>query len=146
MSVSRRGVLTTAADGGRSPLPDPHTLREAADFAVDRIRTVAPRVTAFPVGTKFEKWVYSQNGDWVGGFWPGTLWMAWLHTGDDAFPRSSPRTAAHPSHATRRRLLPGPARGPARPPRRPHRCPLERGPTGRLRAPPGPGRHHRPRP
>ncbi|MFF9038852.1 glycoside hydrolase family 88 protein [Streptomyces sp. NPDC014892] len=111
MSVSRRGVLataagaalvgstttataattasaattTTAADGGRSPLPDPHTLREAADFAVDRIRTVAPRVTAFPVGTKFEKWVYSQNGDWVGGFWPGTLWMAWLHTGDDAF-------------------------------------------------------------
>jgi len=93
MSVSRRSVLTTAAGAavvGVASTPavgaaTPHTLREAADFAVERIRTVAPNVTAFPVGTQFEKWVYSQNGGWVGGFWPGTLWMAWLHTRDDAF-------------------------------------------------------------
>ncbi|MFJ4835974.1 glycoside hydrolase family 88 protein [Streptomyces sp. NPDC088747] len=61
------------------------TLREAADYAVDKLRAVAPGVSAFPVGTKFEKWTYSQNGDWVGGFWPGTLWMAWLHSGDGQF-------------------------------------------------------------
>lgn len=48
-------------------------------------RAIAPGVSAFPVGTRFEKWVFSQNGDWVGGFWPGTLWMAYLYSGDDVF-------------------------------------------------------------
>ncbi|MCD7438423.1 glycoside hydrolase family 88 protein [Streptomyces lincolnensis] len=102
MSVSRRTVLTTAAAAAaagaasapaasaaedRTPVPAPtlRTLRAAADYAVEKVRTVAPHVTAFPVGTKFEKWVYSQNGDWVGGFWPGTLWMAWLHSEDETF-------------------------------------------------------------
>ncbi|MER6956621.1 glycoside hydrolase family 88 protein [Streptomyces sp. NPDC000618] len=101
MSVSRRAVLATAAGaatvvGGSStpavgatddriPTPALRTLRAAADYAVEKVAAVAPGVSAFPVGTKFEKWVYSQNGDWVGGFWPGTLWMAWLHTEDEAF-------------------------------------------------------------
>ncbi|MFJ6929419.1 glucuronyl hydrolase [Streptomyces nigra] len=100
MSLSRRTVLATAAGAataGALPAPAPaaaaatapapalRTLREAADYAVDKLAAVSPTVTAFPVGTRFEKWVYSQNGDWVGGFWPGTLWMAWLHSGDDAF-------------------------------------------------------------
>ncbi|AZQ32402.1 glucuronyl hydrolase [Streptomyces cyaneochromogenes] len=102
MSVSRRTVLASAAGVAavsatstpaaaadttvaRPPAPTLHKLRAAADYAVEKVRAVAPSVTAFPVGTKFEKWVYSQNGDWVGGFWPGTLWMAWLHSKDDAF-------------------------------------------------------------
>jgi len=93
MSVSRRTVLATAtgvavAGAPSTPAmaaPTLPTLRAAADYAVEKLRTVAPNVTAFPVGTKFEKWTYSQNGDWVGGFWPGTLWMAWLHSEDDAF-------------------------------------------------------------
>ena len=100
MSVSRRTVLATAAGtaaayassgqqaqaaAGPAPASTVRTLRAAADYAVDKVRSVAPGVNGFPVGTKFEKWVYSQNGDWVGGFWPGTLWMAWLHTGDGAF-------------------------------------------------------------
>ncbi|OIK00962.1 glucuronyl hydrolase [Streptomyces sp. MUSC 14] len=50
-----------------------------------KLRSVAPGMNGFPVGTKFEKWVFSQNGDWVGGFWPGTLWMAYLRTRDDMF-------------------------------------------------------------
>ncbi|MGP3982906.1 glycoside hydrolase family 88 protein [Streptomyces sp. KR80] len=101
MSVSRRTLLATAAgaaaaattsiptaqaaeDGaGRAPaLP---TLRAAADYAVAKLSAVAPGVSSFPVGTKFEKWVYSQNGNWVGGFWPGTLWMAWLYSDDEQF-------------------------------------------------------------
>lgn len=100
MSVSRRTVLATAAGAAavyassaqpaqalatRTPAQTVRTLRAAADYAVDKVRSVAPGVKTFPVGTKFEKWVYSQNGDWVGGFWPGTLWMAWLYSEDDAF-------------------------------------------------------------
>jgi unsaturated chondroitin disaccharide hydrolase len=102
MTVSRRAVLTTAAGVAagwaaaapavadtQAPTPTPaadlRVLGAAADYAVEKVRSVAPGVTAFPVGTKFEKWTYSQNGDWVGGFWPGTLWMAWLRSKDDAF-------------------------------------------------------------
>ncbi|MFJ6391027.1 glycoside hydrolase family 88 protein [Streptomyces sp. NPDC091972] len=93
MTVSRRTVLATATGvavtgGAAAPAvaaPNLRILREAADYAVEKLRTVAPTVTAFPVGTKFEKWTYSQNGDWVGGFWPGTLWMAWLYSKDDDF-------------------------------------------------------------
>ncbi|MFI2762266.1 glycoside hydrolase family 88 protein [Streptomyces echinatus] len=100
MSVSRRALLATAAGAaavGASAVPAAgaadrqdaggtlRTLREAADYAVGKIRSVAPGVTGFPVGTRFEKWTYSRNGDWVGGFWPGTLWMAWLYSEDDAF-------------------------------------------------------------
>ncbi|WP_141203148.1 glycoside hydrolase family 88 protein [Streptomyces griseorubiginosus] len=94
MTVSRRTVLATAtgvavagapATPAVAAAPGPRALRAAADYAVEKLRAVAPAVTAFPVGTKFEKWTYSQNGDWVGGFWPGTLWMAWLHSRDDDF-------------------------------------------------------------
>jgi unsaturated chondroitin disaccharide hydrolase len=101
--MSRRAVLATAAgaaaaypslpqaaqaqSGQPSAASTTRTLRAAADYAVEKVRSVAPNVNGFPVGTKFEKWVYSQNGDWVGGFWPGTLWMSWLYSGDDTFRR-----------------------------------------------------------
>jgi unsaturated chondroitin disaccharide hydrolase len=52
---------------------------------VSKLRTVAPNVTAFPTGTRFEKWAFSANGDWVGGFWPGVLWLAWLYSGEENF-------------------------------------------------------------
>ncbi|MFB7653239.1 MULTISPECIES: glucuronyl hydrolase [unclassified Streptomyces] len=101
MSVSRRAVLASATGvvgvhalsqqtaaavdtGAPAPATD-RVLRDAADYAVAKLRVVAPGVSDFPVGTKFEKWVYSKNGDWVGGFWPGTLWMAYLHSGDEDF-------------------------------------------------------------
>ncbi|MFD5080011.1 glycoside hydrolase family 88 protein [Streptomyces sp. NPDC058371] len=76
-----------AQTGQPSAASTTRTLRAAADYAVEKVRAVAPNVSGFPVGTKFEKWVYSQNGDWVGGFWPGTLWMSWLYSGDDTFRR-----------------------------------------------------------
>ncbi len=101
MSVSRRTVLTaatsalgthaliqqtaTALDTPMAETVTIHTLRDAADYAVSKIRAAASAVDGFPVGTKFERWVYSHNGDWVGGFWPGTLWMAYLHSEDPAF-------------------------------------------------------------
>lgn len=102
VSVSRRTLLTTAAgaavavtatstvaaaaEQGVSDIASQEKVfRSAADYAVQKLRAVAPGVTSFPTGTKFEKWAFSQNGDWVGGFWPGTLWMAYLHTGDEQF-------------------------------------------------------------
>ncbi|OPF81811.1 glucuronyl hydrolase [Streptomyces antioxidans] len=101
MSVSRRALLSTAAGtavaatsiapAAQAAAEAPgraatlRTLGETADYAVAKLRAVAPGVSGFPVGTKFEKWTYSQNGDWVGGFWPGTLWMAWLHSGEERF-------------------------------------------------------------
>ncbi|MER7935255.1 MULTISPECIES: glucuronyl hydrolase [unclassified Streptomyces] len=100
MSISRRAVLATAggataafataplpayAAAGHVPAATTRILEDAAGYAAEKVRAVAPGVTGFPVSTKFEKWTYSQNGDWVGGFWPGTLWMCWLHTGDDRF-------------------------------------------------------------
>ncbi|MEU8732800.1 MULTISPECIES: glucuronyl hydrolase [Streptomyces] len=102
MSVSRRAVLATAtgaaaaqalsprsAAAAGTPEPAPsavvRTLRSAADYAVAKVRAVAPEVAGYPVGTRFERWTYSQNGDWVGGFWPGTLWMAHLHSEDETF-------------------------------------------------------------
>ncbi|MCG0283561.1 glycoside hydrolase family 88 protein [Streptomyces sp. PSAA01] len=99
MSVSRRALLTTAAGTAvaatsiappaqaaqKVPGHAAATLGATADYAVAKLRAVAPGVSGFPVGTKFEKWTYSQNGDWVGGFWPGTLWMAWLHSGEERF-------------------------------------------------------------
>lgn len=100
MTLSRRTVLSTAAGtaatcvtaapaaaalGGGMPASDLRVLGSALDYAVEKVRSVAPRATGFPVGTKFEKWTYSRNGDWVGGFWPGTLWMAWLRSEDEVF-------------------------------------------------------------
>jgi unsaturated chondroitin disaccharide hydrolase len=96
MSISRRTLLvsTGAAAVAATTLPgvaaaqvqsSPTVLTDAADYTVAKLRAVAPGVTSFPVGTKFEKWTFSQNGDWVGGFWSGSLWLAWLYSGDARF-------------------------------------------------------------
>ncbi|MGW1160325.1 glycoside hydrolase family 88 protein [Streptomyces sp. NPDC002519] len=100
MSISRRTVLAVAAgatatatsparaaeaSGDQEPASTAHTLRTAADYAVEKLRAVAPGVSAFPIATKFEKWTFSQDGDWIGGFWPGTLWMAYLYSKEDVF-------------------------------------------------------------
>lgn len=90
--VSRRIFLAGAAGtvGAFAATPavaatGPRVFTDAAAYAVSKLRTVAPNVNAFPTGTKFEKWAYSQNGDWVGGFWPGALWLAWIYSGEETF-------------------------------------------------------------
>ncbi|WP_394831425.1 glycoside hydrolase family 88 protein [Pendulispora rubella] len=100
MSLSRRALLTSAAGAAVAAgtlakntsaaaatlaSGDARTLKAAADYAISKLRVVAPAVTGFPLITKFEKWAYTQNGDWVGGFWPGTLWLAWLYSGEAQF-------------------------------------------------------------
>lgn len=95
-ALSRRHLLAGAATSAlllnaepawaqARPHPSIDRLRPALDFAVGRLRVVAPQVTSFPTETRFERWAYDSSGGWVGGFWPGTLWLAWLDSGDDAF-------------------------------------------------------------
>ncbi len=84
--------LASATPAARAPgsgaQPDAATLRAltgAVEYSVAKLRAIAPTVPGFPEGTEFEKWTYTQDGDWVGGFWSGLLWLAWLYTGDARF-------------------------------------------------------------
>jgi len=63
------------------------------DYAVSTLRAVAPRVSSFPQLTAYERWVYRDHGGWVGGFWPGQLWLAWLYTGEPEFRALAERSA-----------------------------------------------------
>jgi unsaturated chondroitin disaccharide hydrolase len=98
MTVTRRTLLTSAAvaagatavTGGtalaqEAAVPGPEALRGALDYAVAKLRVTGPAITSFPEITRAEKWTYVADGGWIGGFWPGTLWMAYLDTKDEQF-------------------------------------------------------------
>jgi len=100
LSLSRRALLTSAAGAAVAAGTlvttttttaaafgggDARALKAAAEYAITKLRSVAPTIPSFPLVSKFEKWTYTQDGDWVGGFWPGTLWLAWLYSGDPQF-------------------------------------------------------------
>jgi unsaturated chondroitin disaccharide hydrolase len=96
MTMSRRTLIAGAAVAAGGALVASPTasaadasfggnLRSTMDYAIAKLRAVAPTVTAFPTGTKFEKYTTAADGGWVGGFWPGQLWMAYLYTNDDFF-------------------------------------------------------------
>ncbi|MCS7484251.1 glycoside hydrolase family 88 protein [Umezawaea endophytica] len=97
MTMSRRTLLTSAAvaagttavTGGtalaQEPVPGPEALRGALDYAVSKVRVTGPAITTFPEITRAERWTYVADGGWVGGFWPGTLWMAYLASDDAQF-------------------------------------------------------------
>jgi unsaturated chondroitin disaccharide hydrolase len=101
MSLSRRTLLTSTgaavvasaalpglASAAQEGIPGKQmtrTFTDAADYTVAKLGTVAPTVPGFPEGTKFEKWTCTQDGDWVGGFYSGSLWLAWLYSGETRF-------------------------------------------------------------
>ncbi|MGJ7907503.1 glycoside hydrolase family 88 protein [Actinopolyspora sp. H202] len=109
---TRRSLLTAASTGAAAAsLPGSATAAPASsesravesraanyaralDFCVERIRALAPEVTGYPERTEFEKWVYNDDGGWVGGFWPGQLWLAHLHSGDAELGRHARRSAS----------------------------------------------------
>ncbi|TWP44364.1 glucuronyl hydrolase [Lentzea tibetensis] len=89
MNLSRRALLAATALTAATPAlanaqPTPR-YRAALDYAIGKLRTVAPRITSFPESTRFEKWTFVNDGGWVAGFWPGTLWLAHLDSGDQQF-------------------------------------------------------------
>jgi unsaturated chondroitin disaccharide hydrolase len=104
LSLTRRTLLTTAAGAAvaagtlgatnASAADIPVTadtigtrasFQATLDYALAKLRVVGPTITQFPVITKFEKWTYSADGDWVGGFWPGTLWLSYVAGGGEQF-------------------------------------------------------------
>src|SRR5882757_2402467 len=87
-SAALPGLASAAQEGTPDHKMDAPTLRtftNAANYTVAKLRAVAPVVPGFPEGTKFEKWTVTQDGDWVGGFYSGSLWLAWLFSGDAQF-------------------------------------------------------------
>ncbi|MCK2237692.1 MULTISPECIES: glycoside hydrolase family 88 protein [unclassified Crossiella] len=65
--------------------PNPARLRQTLDYAVAKLRQTAPTVATFPEETKFEKWIPVNDGGWVGGFWPGLLWLGFVDSRDPQF-------------------------------------------------------------
>jgi unsaturated chondroitin disaccharide hydrolase len=89
-AVAAGTVGATDASAAGIPIPagtigTRATFQAALDYALAKLRVVAPSITQFPVITKFEKWTYSADGDWVGGFWPGTLWLSYVAGGGEQF-------------------------------------------------------------
>ncbi|NGY59934.1 glucuronyl hydrolase [Lentzea sp. NEAU-D13] len=93
MNLSRRTLLASAAAtplltgggvvlGAGEAAASPAKLRGALDYGLTKLKAVAPGITSFPEITRFEKWTYVADGGWIGGFWPGTLWLAHLDSGD----------------------------------------------------------------
>ncbi|MFI6095465.1 glycoside hydrolase family 88 protein [Lentzea sp. NPDC051213] len=96
MNLSRRTLLASAAAtplltgagvalGAGEAAASPAKLRGALDYGLAKLKAVAPGITSFPEITRFEKWTYVADGGWIGGFWPGTLWLAHLDSGDAQF-------------------------------------------------------------
>jgi unsaturated chondroitin disaccharide hydrolase len=96
VNLSRRTLLASAAAtplltgagiafGAGEAAASPAKLRGALDYGLAKLRAVAPGITSFPEITRFEKWTYVADGGWIGGFWPGTLWLAHLDSGDARF-------------------------------------------------------------
>ncbi|MEV6715838.1 glycoside hydrolase family 88 protein [Lentzea sp. NPDC051208] len=96
MNLSRRTLLASAAAtplltgagvaiGAGEAAASPATLRAALDHGNTKLKAVAPGITSFPEITRAERWTYVADGGWIGGFWPGTLWLAHLDSGDAQF-------------------------------------------------------------
>jgi unsaturated chondroitin disaccharide hydrolase len=96
VNLSRRTLLASAAAtplltgagvalGAGEAAASPAKLRGALDHGLTKLKAVAPGITSFPEITRFEKWTYVADGGWIGGFWPGTLWLAHLDSGDAQF-------------------------------------------------------------
>jgi unsaturated chondroitin disaccharide hydrolase len=96
VNLSRRTLLASAAAtplltgtgvaiGAGEAVASPAKLRGALDYGLAKLTAVAPGITSFPEITRAEKWTYVADGGWIGGFWPGTLWLAHLDSGDARF-------------------------------------------------------------
>ncbi|MGW6447649.1 glycoside hydrolase family 88 protein [Lentzea sp. NPDC055074] len=73
------------AIGAGEASASPAKLRAALDYGNAKLKAVAPGITSFPEITRAERWTYVADGGWIGGFWPGTLWLAHLDSGDAQF-------------------------------------------------------------
>lgn len=71
-------------------------LEESLDYCVKKAERVLSRI---PPGSVFPRaiaagdtaWRYVRANDWTSGFWPGTLWYLYEHTGDSAWRNAADR-------------------------------------------------------
>lgn len=54
-----------------------HWIDEAIARALTRLDAIAQEATDFPHITEKQRWCYTADGVWTGGFWAGLLWLAY---------------------------------------------------------------------
>jgi unsaturated chondroitin disaccharide hydrolase len=67
---------------------------QALAFSMGRISQYMIRVPNFPEYTRSDRWVFAEDGGWVGGHWVGLLWLAYAYTRDREFERQARKWAA----------------------------------------------------
>jgi unsaturated chondroitin disaccharide hydrolase len=60
-------------------------IKPTVDFALAKIKAQVARSPDFPHITEGGKWVYTKDGVWTGGFWAGSLWLAYAESKDEVF-------------------------------------------------------------
>jgi unsaturated chondroitin disaccharide hydrolase len=58
---------------------------QALAFSIGRISQNMIQLPDFPEYTLGDRWVFAENGGWVGGHWVGLLWLAYAYTHDQQF-------------------------------------------------------------
>jgi unsaturated chondroitin disaccharide hydrolase len=68
--------------------------QQALDYGIDCVRQNLHALTSFPEFTQAGHWQCVDDGGWVGGHWVGLLWLAYVHTRDDALCQAARAWAA----------------------------------------------------
>lgn len=67
---------------------------QALAFSIGRISQNMIQLPDFPEYTCSGRWVFAEDGGWVGGHWAGLLWLAYAYTGDREIERQARQWAA----------------------------------------------------
>jgi len=66
----------------------------ALAFSVGRICRNMIQLSEFPEYTCGDRWIFAENGGWVGGHWVGLLWLAYAYTRDVEIEQQARKWAA----------------------------------------------------
>jgi unsaturated chondroitin disaccharide hydrolase len=67
---------------------------QALAFSLGRINQNMIQLPEFPEYTRGERWVFAEDGGWVGGHWIGLLWLAYAYTRDRKIEQQARKWAA----------------------------------------------------
>jgi unsaturated chondroitin disaccharide hydrolase len=71
---------------------------QALAFSMGRISRNMSQLPDFPEYTRSDRWVFAEDGGWVGGHWVGLLWLAYAYTRDREIERQARKWAARLCH------------------------------------------------
>jgi len=69
-------------------------ISQALAFSMGRISQNMIQLSDFPEYTRSDRWVFAEDGGWVGGHWVGLLWLAYAYTRDREIERQARKWAA----------------------------------------------------